>query len=280
MKYLSTILLCLLTIFCKAQDTAQEDIFSKITQPLQITSYHGYDCAEWMLNGHACKLVKPKQAAKGHPWIWRARFWGHEPQTEIALLERGYHVAYCDVAELFGNPEAISTWNSFYALLQQAGLSDKAVMEGMSRGAVYVFNWAAENPAKVACVYVDNPVLDLKSWPGGLGAVPPDSASLLKLKADYNLHTNEDLKQFKGSPIDKIAQIVKGNYPILILCADADEVVPPAENTLLFERKIKAQNGKVSVMHKPGFKHHPHSLPDPKPIVSFILNAVHQPDPH
>lgn len=29
MKYL-TVLLCLLTVFCKAQDTAQEDIFSKI----------------------------------------------------------------------------------------------------------------------------------------------------------------------------------------------------------------------------------------------------------
>jgi hypothetical protein len=162
MKYL-TALLCLLTIFCKAQNTPQEDIFSKIDQPLQITSYHGYACAEWTLDGHLCKLVKPKQAAKGHPWIWRARFWGHEPQTEIALLERGYHVAYCDVAELFGNKAAINTWNNFYARLQQAGLSKKAVMEGMSRGAVYVFNWAAENPDKVAAVYVDNPVLDLKS---------------------------------------------------------------------------------------------------------------------
>ncbi len=30
---------------------------------------------------------------------------------------------------------------------------------------LYVFNWAAENPDKVACVYVDNPVLDLQSWP-------------------------------------------------------------------------------------------------------------------
>lgn len=39
----------------------------------------------------------------------------------------------------------------------------------MSRGGVYAFNWAAVNPYKVAAVYVDNPVLDLKTWPAGLG---------------------------------------------------------------------------------------------------------------
>jgi hypothetical protein len=26
-------------------------------------------------------------------------------------------------------------------------------------------------------------------------------------------------------------------------------------------------------MHKPGFKHHPHSLPNPTPIVEFVLKA-------
>jgi lysophospholipase L1-like esterase len=138
------------------------DIFSHIKEPKQVSSFYGYPCADFTLNGRQCKVVKPKQAAKNHPWIWRARFWGHEPQTDIALLERGFHVVYCDVAELFGNKESVDRWNNFYALLQKAGLAKKAVMEGMSRGGVYVLNWAAVNPQKVACVYIDNPVLDLK----------------------------------------------------------------------------------------------------------------------
>jgi len=164
--------------------------------------------------------------------------------------------------------------NHFYDLLQKAGLARKAAMEGMSRGGVYVFNWAAENPDKVACVYVDNPVLDLKSWPGGLGQVKPDANVLPQLKADYGITTDAQLQQFKGSPVDKVKDIVKGKYPILILCADADEAVPPAENTLLFERKVKELHGNITVMHKPGFKHHPHSLPNPSPIVEFTLSAV------
>jgi lysophospholipase L1-like esterase/dienelactone hydrolase len=250
------------------------DIFNRLTVPKTISAFNGYACADFKLDNHACKVVKPRYAAKGHPWIWRARFWGHEPQTDIALLERGFHVVYCDVAELLGNREAIQTWNRFYHLVNKAGLAHKAAMEGMSRGGVYVFNWAAENPDKVACVYVDNPVLDLKSWPGGLGRNKPDPGVLPQMKADYHITTGAQLQQFKGSPVDKVKDIVKGKYPILILCADADEAVPPAENTLLFERKVKALHGQITVMHKPGFKHHPHSLPNPSPIVEFTLSAT------
>ena len=44
----------------------------------------------------------PKTAVEGRPWIWRARFFGHEPQADLALLEKGFHLTYCDVANLFG----------------------------------------------------------------------------------------------------------------------------------------------------------------------------------
>lgn len=247
------------------------NIFTEIKYPLKISSFNGYACADFVLDGREAKIVQPKWSAPGHPWVWRARFWGHEPQAEIALLERGFHIVYSDVSELFGNKEAIQRWNKFYKILHQSGLSQKAVMEGMSRGAVYVLNWAAENSGKVACVYIDNPVLDLKSWPAGLGRVAASKQELELLKQDFHLTNEADIKHFKGSPLDKVKQIVKGNYPILILCADADEALPPEENTLLFERKMKEQNGQVTVIHKPGFKHHPHSLPNPTPIVNFVL---------
>ncbi len=250
------------------------DCFSRITQSKKISSFYGYACADFSVDGRLCKVVKPKWTAKDHPWIWRARFWGHEPQTDIALLERGFHLVYCDVAELFGNNTAIAVWNNLYRDLRKAGLAKKAVMEGMSRGGVYVFNWAVVNPGKVACVYVDNPVLDLKSWPGGLGKVPPAKEELKQLMDDYQLTNIEQLRQFKGSPVDKVHEIVKGKYPVLILCADADEAVPPEENTLLFEQRMRELRGNITVIHKPGFKHHPHSLPNPALIVDFILRST------
>ena len=61
-----------------------------------------------------------------------------------------------------GNEEALSIWSEFYKLSSNAGLSKKSVMEGMSRGAMYSFCWAAANPDKVSCIYVDNPLLDFR----------------------------------------------------------------------------------------------------------------------
>lgn len=252
------------------------DIFSHLDIQKTTSSFYGYNCADFMLNGKACKVAQPRVAAKGHPWIWRARFWGHEPQTDIALLERGFHVVYCDVAELLGNPEAISAWNALYDMLHKAGLSSKGAFEGMSRGGIYVMNWAAANPDKVSSVYIDNPVLDMKSWPMSQGRAVKSPEILAQFKEDYHLTTPEQMAAFKDSPMDKIPQIVKGHYPILILCADADEAVPPEENTLPFEQKIRAAGGSITVFHKPGFRHHPHSLPNPSMIVAFILKATPQ----
>ena len=260
---------------CVSQDKDWHfDIFNQMTSvKMKISSFYGYNCADFIFDSADCKIVKPKWVAAGRPWVWRARFWGHEPQTDIALLERGYHIVYCDVAELFGNEEAIIRGNHFYSFLHEKGLAEKAILEGMSRGAVYVFNWAAVNPDKVSGVYVDNPVLDLKSWPAGLGRVPASKVELELLKKDYRLSDTTEIRRFKGSPVDKVEQIADGKYPILILCADADEAVAPEENTILFEQKLKEKHRDIIVIHKPGFKHHPHSLPNPTPIVEFILKA-------
>jgi lysophospholipase L1-like esterase/dienelactone hydrolase len=251
------------------------DIFQRLKMPLRKSSFYGYECADFILNGRECKIAKPKFAAKGHPWVWRARFWGHEPQTDIALLQQGFHIVYYDTAELLGNSEAVADWDNYYKLLRKLGLAKKAVMEGMSRGGIYVFNWAALNPRKVACVYVDNPLLNIPSWAAQFNNKPDTKDEMfLAFKKDYNLMTDSDIINFRGSPVDKVKQIVKGKYPILILCADADVEVIPAENTTLFDQKVKALHGNITIIHKPGFKHHPHSFPNPTPIVDFILTET------
>ncbi len=178
------------------------------------------------------------------------------------------------MAELFGNADAIHYWDDFYALLRKAGLAKKAALEGMSRGGVYIYNWAAANPHKVACIYADNPVLDLKSWPGGKGKGPGGKEDWEIFKKDYGFDSDSAAMGFAGSPIDRVAAIVKGGYPMLHVCGDADEVVPMEENTTLFEKKVKALGGNITVIHKKGFGHHPHSLPDPTPIVDFILKSL------
>lgn len=248
---------------------------SKI-QGIQQNNFYGFVENDFKYKEIPCKIVEPKRIAKGTPWVFRARFFGHEPQTDVALLERGFHIAYCDVADLFGNKEAVERWNNFYQLMLNNGFSKKVVLEGMSRGGLIIYNWAAQNPEKVACVYADAPVLDGTSWPGGKGNGAGSPEDWTRFKEMYAIPSEDAVTNFKGDPIHKIDAIVKGRYPMLHVCGEADVVVPADENTRIFEKKIKEAGGSIKVIYKKGVGHHPHSLQNPTPIVDFILDATNR----
>ncbi|MFK5973470.1 MAG: GDSL-type esterase/lipase family protein [Flavobacteriaceae bacterium] len=242
----------------------------------QESNFYGFIQTDFKFKGVDCKIVRPKNVAKGAPWVLRARFWGHEPQTDIALLERGFHIAYCDVANLFGGEEAVERWNAFYALMTNARLAKKVVLEGLSRGGLIIYNWAVENPEKVACIYADAPVLDGFSWPGGAGKGKGSPEDLEDFKNIYELHSEASINSFTGNPIHKTRAIAQAGFPMFHVCGEADMVVPVSENTALFEREIKDAGGHIKVIYKPGVGHHPHSLKNPTPIVDFILRATNK----
>ena len=237
-------------------------------------NFHGYQGYEFANDGVMCKIVKPAFEAKGRPWMIRARFWGHEPQTDIALLEHGFHIVYCDVADLYGSDQAVTRWNSFYKRMVKAGFNKKVVLEGMSRGGLIVYNWAAKNPEKVACIYADAPVMDFKSWPMGKGKSAGSVQDTKLLLKAYGFVNEEEALNWKRNPVDCASVVAKARIPILHVVGDVDRVVPVAENTAIFENSMKALNAPITVIHKPGVDHHPHSLNNPDPIVRFILKAT------
>lgn len=238
----------------------------------EVVNFYGYRCTSFHFEGKEAKVVQPKKAAKGNPWVWRARFWGHEPQLDIAMLERGYHIVYCDVSERFGNAEALAIWDRFYKLLQKKGLHKKSIMEGMSRGGVYVYNWALRYPDRVSAIYADAPVLDLKSWPGGKGQGKGSLEDWDIFKQMYGL-SNQQAEDFKRSPLDRVAEFAALNIPAIHVISDKDDIVPPNENSILFARAVNEAGGLLELIHKPDVGHHPHSLVDPGVLVDFLLKA-------
>lgn len=243
-------------------------------------NFHGHQGYEFENEGTKCLIVKPAMEAPGKPWIIRARFWGHEPQTDIALLENGFHVAYCDVTDLYGSDEAVARWNRFYKRMVKAGFNRKVVLEGMSRGGLIVYNWAAQNPEKVACIYADAPVMDFKSWPMGKGISTGSSNDTKNLLSAYKFSNEADAMAWNRNPIDCASVIAKAKIPVIHVVGDVDKTVPVAENTSLFEERMQKLNAPITVVHKPRVDHHPHSLNNPETIVRFILTATgRQKDP-
>ncbi|MFT7619007.1 MAG: lysophospholipase L1-like esterase/pimeloyl-ACP methyl ester carboxylesterase [Planctomycetota bacterium] len=235
----------------------------------QATKWNGFERSDFVVAGRKCCLVSPKNAAEGRPWVWRARFFGHEPQADILLLNQGFHLAYSDVAGLFGNDQAVKAWDAFYdVLIKHHRLAKKPALEGMSRGGLIIYNWAARNPEKVACIYGDAPVCDFRSWPGGKGAGKGHAESWQACLRAYGL-TEEDALH-SPNPIDNLEPLAKAGIPLLHVVGDSDEVVPVAENTDVIESRYKKLGGSIQVIRKPGVGHHPHALKNPGPIVSFI----------
>ncbi len=245
------------------------DIFETLGDGDKEFDFHGYSGREYSRNGLNYKVVQPKIANEKHSWIIRARFWGHEPQLDRQLLEQGFHVVYCDVANLYGSKEAVKRWNQFYKIMQKAGLNDKVVLEGMSRGGLIVYNWMVKNPKRVSAIYADAPVLDLKSWPMGHPKYTKERDSMLRA---YGKSEAEMLK-YRGNPIDNASKIAKYKIPIIHVVGGADDVVPYADNTAPFAEILMANGAEIEVVVKEGVGHHPHSLKDPTQIVEFILRA-------
>jgi len=239
-----------------------------------VTDWNGYDKLSFSVNGRAAILVKPKSPAPGRPWIWRTEFFGAFPSVDLALLERGWHVAYLNVSALFGAPVALKAMDGFPSYLaEHYQLTTKPVLEGFSRGGLYAFNWAANNPQKVASLYVDAPVCDFKSWPGGKGSgrgSPKDWQECLKA---YGL-TEEAALAYKLNPVDNLAAIAAARIPIIAVAGDADQDVPVSENISIVETRYRALGGEIKVIIKHGCGHHPHSLTDPTPVVEFLSNNL------
>jgi len=236
-----------------------------------VSEWKGWKKLDFEIEGKKAWLVVPRQPAEGKPWIWRTEFFGHEPQADLALLEAGWHVAYVDVQNLYGAPIALERMDRFYnGVVADHGLSRKVVLEGFSRGGLFAFNWAAKHPDKVASLYVDAPVCDFKSWPAGKGNGKGGPADWKRCLAAYGL-TEEEALAYPGNPIDNLKPLAEKKIPILAVCGDADDVVPLAENMEVVRKRYEALGGEVKMIVKPGIGHHPHSLPDPAPIVDFIL---------
>jgi pimeloyl-ACP methyl ester carboxylesterase len=243
--------------------------------PGKKSQYHGFDRYDFKVDGCDALVVVPREAAKGKPWVWRAEFFDHRPEADLALLAKGFHLAYIQVGNTFGAPSAMKHWDAFHKELTAThGLSTKAALEGLSRGGLYCYNWAAANADKVSCIYGDAPVCDFKSWPGGKGKGKGSASDWQKLIKDYGFKNEDEALKYDKNPIDNLKSLADANVPLIHVVGDKDDVVPHDENTMVIKERYEKLGGKMELIVKKGIGHHPHGLDDPTPVVEFIMKAT------
>ena len=233
------------------------------------SKWRGFDKYEFSFEGRTAIVVSPVSPLPGRPWIWRPAFFGAFPAVDVAMLALGYHVVYYDVTHLYGSPRSQDMGDRFYAYMRKYyDFSEKVIMEGFSRGGLFAVNWAARNPDKVSCIYLDAPVCDIYSWPGKERAELFDA-----FVAEWGLSAQE-ADNFRDNPLDHLKPLAKAHVPIVAVAGDSDATVPYEDNLKKLAERYRKLGGKIDVILKEGCDHHPHSLDAPAPIVRLILDAV------
>jgi len=252
MKHRSLILAAILFVatLCGPQNTMAADAYTPFEGAT--TDWHGFDRYDFLIDEgtmeitpadannkddqsekRRCIVVVPKTPAPGNPWSWQGCYWDHQPQAEIELLKRGFHIAYITANDKL-KPD--QKWDRWYAFLtEKHGLSKKPAFVGMSRGGEYAYVWATTHPDAVSCIYADNP--------GG---------------ASVNL--------------GELQGLTRNHVPLLHVCGSIDPLLGKFSTPI--ETLYRQFGGRISVMIKDGYAHHPHSLPDPTPIANFIEQSV------
>lgn len=211
----------------QSSKTALDDVSSSFGGDK--TQWHGFDRFDFLMDAKTLKIVParafveegtgitrridgqlrgvvvvPKQLSEGNPWSWRGRYFDHEPQVEIELLKRGFHVG-------FVQSDDMKHWDAWYSFLtQKHDLSEKPAFVGMSGGGRNAFNWATTYPDRVSCIYADNPLITRESL----------------MKLDELVRRDVPLLHICGSldplsvnhtfPIESIYQQLGGRFSVMI----------------------------------------------------------------
>jgi pimeloyl-ACP methyl ester carboxylesterase len=220
------------------------------------------DIREFTFNGYDATVIIPDKP--NGKWIWKTEFFYAFDQAERALLDQGYTRVSYKISNMYGNYDSIRLMHEFHKfVVKEFSLNEKAILFGFSRGGLYAFNYALFYPELVEKIYLDAPVLDMKTWPW------EGSIEQKEMFKAYCLNI-DTLPFFEGNPIDRLTEFFSHKIPFLIVAGNSDEVVPFERNAGALINFCKRNKVNIQVVIKEGCKHHPHSLDDVTPIVNFV----------
>ena len=231
--------------------------------------WNGFRRIDFEFEGMAAILVFPSEPNEGRNWLLKTEYFDAFPDLEIEMVKRGWHLAYVKNVTRWCLDEDIDRKKRFIEFLHdEYDLAPKCTPVGMSCGGMIACKLAAKYPEVIAALYIDAPVMNLLSCPGGVG---DGSKNAYPEFVEATGMTLTDLMSYRDHPIDKMHLLLEANIPIILIYGDSDKVVPYHENGALLEKYYHERGGVLIAIGKEGCGHHPHGLPDDNtPIVEFI----------
>lgn len=230
-----------------------------------------YACTCFRFEDRNAIIVFPKTKPNGN-WALKTEYWTAFPETELLLLEQGFHVAYlANKSRLAPKSDCDAKARFVDFIAEKYGLKNKCVPIGMSCGGAHAVRFAGYYPEKVACMYIDAPVLNYCDFPGKPGVAELEPVWENEFKPVYPGVARYQLLTFPHHPINMTDDLIKNRIPVVMVYGTDDTLVHHQENALLLEEAMAGLDFFKSIP-VPGRGHHPHSIfVDNRPVVDFIL---------
>lgn len=228
--------------------------------------WNGFRLEKSIFDGRELITVYPEKP--NGKWALKTEYFDAFPAVEIELVKMGYHLFHIKNITRWHKWEDTDTRAKLADYVHnEMGLSQKCVVVGMSCGGMQGIYFGSKYPQYVSCMYLDAPVVNLLSCPGGFGK------GVTTMRAEFTEHKGMDMTEllsYRDHPLDHLPELAENNIPVVLVSGDSDTIVPFDENGKLLENAYKEKNCKIETHIKPGGDHHPHGLEDNTPIIEFI----------
>jgi len=139
----------------------------------------------------------------------------------------------------------------------------------MSLGGAHAVNFAGFYPDKVACLYIDAPILSFFQYAKEKYRDIWDK----EVTPTYPGITRAKLYDFDNHPMAKVPVLQANNIPVLLVYGNEDMTVPYDEHGGIMELEYEDHPDLLTVMVRNLQGHHPHGFPmNPAPIVDYIVD--------
>jgi len=218
---------------------SQAGSLTHISFPSDKSDFHGAGLYTVTIDEDSSQILVPEEPLPGRPWVLAAELYNlaspplaNLARTELALVERGFHVVALPLGNTFGSPKSVAKYDRLYIKMTETdGLSKRLSLLGLSRQGLAMARWVAANPGKVSYIYLDKAVCDFKSWPGGkLGFGKGNPADWERLIQAYGFKSEAEAMTYKWNPLDLAPKLVASKVAILYLAGETDDAVPSSEN--------------------------------------------------
>jgi pimeloyl-ACP methyl ester carboxylesterase len=231
----------------------------------------GFEQLEFTFLGKKCIVILPDEANRNGRAILKTEYFGAFPSLQMEFVRQGYTLLFIENRNRWGTASEIDDQAKFLQFaFEEFDLEPGVITIGMSCGGMISVFLATKYPELVRGLYLDAPVMNFLSCPGGFGNAPETTESMWQEFERAHGMTKRELLLYREHPIDKLDLLIASKKPIYLAYGTADLCVPYEENAIELVRRCEGKDIPLVVEAKEGVGHHPHGPQDSAKVISFF----------